>query len=164
MDVLEFRRPPKQGVEFISTILDIVSKHQNIPVTTIYSRTRKREIVFARQLAMTLSKELTNCSLEKIGLVIGNKDHATVLHAKKTIRNLSDTDSNILGTYNNLYFKAISQIKEQHILICPYCGSNNIFRFAMKSIRNGTVILSDSDTDYTCIDCNETYFKPIIEK
>jgi len=56
------------------------------------AKTRKREIVQARQIAMYFSKSLTKASLSTIGSVIGNKDHATVLHACKTVNNLMETD------------------------------------------------------------------------
>jgi len=56
------------------------------------SKTRKREIVQARQVAMYFSKNLTKSSLATIGAQIGGKDHATVLHACKTVNNLIDTD------------------------------------------------------------------------
>ena len=54
-------------------------------------KTRKN-IVQARQLAMYFSKQLTKSSLANIGAQCGEKDHATVLHACKTVNNLSDTD------------------------------------------------------------------------
>jgi len=53
---------------------------------------RKRHIVQARQLAMYFSKKLTKASLASIGSQIGKRDHATVLHACKTVNNLSTTD------------------------------------------------------------------------
>jgi len=48
--------------------------------------------VQARQIAMFFSKNLTKCSLATIGSQIGGKDHATVLHACKTVNNLIETD------------------------------------------------------------------------
>ena len=62
------------------------------PIESIQSRTRKREIVQARQLTMYYAKKLTKSSLAIIGLQCGNKDHATVLHACKTVANLAETD------------------------------------------------------------------------
>ena len=56
------------------------------------SQTRKREIVQARQIAMYLSRTLTNTSLDSIGSQIGGKNHATVLHACNTVCDLMDTD------------------------------------------------------------------------
>ena len=58
----------------------------------LQSNTRKREIVQARQIAMFFSKSLTKSSLATIGSQIGDKDHATVLHACKTVNNLIETD------------------------------------------------------------------------
>jgi chromosomal replication initiator protein len=61
-------------------------------VTTLQSKTRKRHIVQARQLAMFFAKKMTKASLASIGSKIGHRDHATVLHACKTVDNLAFTD------------------------------------------------------------------------
>ena len=61
-------------------------------VSTLQSKTRKRHIVHARQLAMLFAKKFTKASLASIGSQIGKRDHATVLHACKTVDNLSSTD------------------------------------------------------------------------
>ncbi|MFW6370739.1 MAG: chromosomal replication initiator protein DnaA, partial [Bacteroidota bacterium] len=76
----------------IDYIQKVVCNYFNIPIELIQSKTRKREIVQARQVAMFFSKGLTKASLATIGSQIGNKDHATVLHACKTVNNLLDTD------------------------------------------------------------------------
>jgi chromosomal replication initiator protein len=76
----------------IDYIQKVVCNYFNIPVDQIQSKTRKREIVQARQVAMFFSKNLTKSSLATIGSQIGGKDHATVLHACKTVNNLIDTD------------------------------------------------------------------------
>ncbi|MCF8302632.1 MAG: chromosomal replication initiator protein DnaA [Bacteroidales bacterium] len=76
----------------IDYIQKMVSDYFNIPTELINSKTRKREVVQARQLAMFFSKKHTKASLATIGLHCGNKDHATVLHACKTVNNLIDTD------------------------------------------------------------------------
>ncbi len=76
----------------IDYIQKIVCNYFNIPVEQIQSKTRKREIVQARQVAMFFSKNLTKASLATIGSQIGGKDHATVLHACKTVNNLIETD------------------------------------------------------------------------
>lgn len=86
------RSTPKEiTIEYIQKV---VSNYFNIPLDKINSKTRKREIVQARQLAMYFSKAYTKSSLAAIGSKLGNKDHATVLHACKTVKNLSDTDKN----------------------------------------------------------------------
>jgi chromosomal replication initiator protein len=79
------------SIEYISKV---VCDYFNMPVDTLQAKTRKREIVQARQIAMYFSKSLTKYSLASIGAQIGNKDHATVLHACKTVNNLKDTDKN----------------------------------------------------------------------
>jgi chromosomal replication initiator protein len=76
----------------IDYIQKVVCDYFNLPLEAINSKTRKREIVQARQLAMYFAKKHTKSSLATIGLHCGNKDHATVLHACRTVNNLIDTD------------------------------------------------------------------------
>ncbi len=76
----------------IDYIQKVVCDYFNIPIEMIHSKTRKREIVQARQLSMYFSKKHTKASLANIGLHCGNKDHATVLHACRTVNNLVETD------------------------------------------------------------------------
>jgi chromosomal replication initiator protein len=76
----------------IEYIQKIVCDYYKIPIELIQGKTRKREIVQARQVSMYFSKSLTKASLASIGSHIGGKDHATVLHACKTVNNLIDTD------------------------------------------------------------------------
>lgn len=76
----------------IDFIQKVVCDYFGLPLETINSKTRKREIVQARQLAMFFSKKHTKSSLATIGLHCGNKDHATVLHACRTVNNLVETD------------------------------------------------------------------------
>lgn len=76
----------------IDYIQKTVCEYFGLPTDVLQTKTRKREIVQARQIAMFFSKSLTKSSLSTIGSVIGSKDHATVLHACKTVNNLMDTD------------------------------------------------------------------------
>jgi chromosomal replication initiator protein len=76
----------------IDYIQKVVCNYYNIALDQLQSKTRKREIVQARQVAMFFSKTLTKSSLATIGSQIGGKDHATVLHACKTVNNLIETD------------------------------------------------------------------------
>ncbi len=78
----------------VEYIQKLVCDHFGITVESCNSKTRKREIVQVRQLAMYLSKKYTKSSLATIGEICGNKDHATVLYACKAIENLLDTDKN----------------------------------------------------------------------
>jgi chromosomal replication initiator protein len=76
----------------IDYIQKVVSDYFQMDVETLQSKTRKRHIVQARQLAMFFAKKFTKASLASIGSQIGKRDHATVLHACKTVDNLSATD------------------------------------------------------------------------
>lgn len=76
----------------IDYIQKIVCEYFGLPSDVLQTKTRKREIVQARQIAMFFSKSMTKSSLSTIGSIIGGKDHATVLHACKTVNNLKDTD------------------------------------------------------------------------
>ena len=86
----------------IDYIQKVVCDYFDIPIELMKSKTRKREIVQARQLAMYFSKQLTKNSLANIGLHCGNKDHATVLHACKTVNNLIDTDKQFRGYVSDI--------------------------------------------------------------
>ena len=76
----------------IDYIQKVICDYFDLSIDTLKSKTRKRNIVQARQLAMYFSKQLTKSSLANIGARCGGKDHATVLHACKTVNNLVDTD------------------------------------------------------------------------
>ncbi len=91
-DVVEkFVKNTKREVS-IDYIQKVVSDYFQMDVSTLQSKTRKRHIVQARQLAMFFAKKFTKASLASIGSQIGKRDHATVLHACKTVDNLSSTD------------------------------------------------------------------------
>ena len=76
----------------IDLIQRAVSDYFNIDIDVLKSKSRKREIAQARQLAMFFAKKYTKNSLASIGAQIGDRDHATVLHACKTVDNLIETD------------------------------------------------------------------------
>ena len=91
-DIVEkFVKNTKREVS-IDYIQKVVSDYFQMDVDTLQSKTRKRHIVQARQLAMFFAKKFTKASLASIGSQIGKRDHATVLHACKTVDNLSTTD------------------------------------------------------------------------
>jgi len=69
----------------IEAIQRTVCDYFNIPEDMIRAKTRKQEIVNARQIAMYLAKELTNSSLKTIGLHFGGRDHSTVIHAYQSV-------------------------------------------------------------------------------
>lgn len=76
----------------IDYIQKVVCDYFNLPIELLKSPTRKREVVQARQISMYFAKNMTKYSLASIGMQSGGKDHATVLHACKTVNNLIDTD------------------------------------------------------------------------
>jgi len=76
----------------IDYIQKVVCDYFNISPESLKSKTRKREIVQARQITMYFAKNYTKNSLAIIGSIVGGKDHATVLHACRTVQNLIETD------------------------------------------------------------------------
>lgn len=76
----------------IDYIQKVVCDYFDLPIELLKSKTRKREIVQARQIAMYFAKKMTKSSLANIGMHCGGKDHATVLHACRTVNNLQETD------------------------------------------------------------------------
>jgi len=76
----------------IDHIQQIIADYFGLDIESLHSKTRKRNVVQARQLAMFFSKKYTKNSLSTIGSQIGERDHATVLHACKTVENLIETD------------------------------------------------------------------------
>ena len=89
--VNKFVKNTKREVS-IDYIQKVVSEYFQMDVETLQSKTRKRHIVQARQLAMYFAKKFPKASLASIGTQIGKRDHATGLHAWKTVDNLSFTD------------------------------------------------------------------------
>ena len=79
-------------VTTIEQIREVVCDYFKLSVDAISTKSRKLEVVQARQIAMYLSKQFTKNSLSSIGKAIGERDHATVLHACKIISDLMDTD------------------------------------------------------------------------
>ena len=76
----------------IEYIQKVVCDYFDLPIEMLKSKTRKREVVQARQISMYFSKKMPKSSLANIGAHCGGKDHATVLHACRTVVNLSETD------------------------------------------------------------------------
>ena len=76
----------------IETIVSKVCEHYKLDESVLHTKTRKREIVQVRQIAMFLAKKHTEYSASKIGHLIGNRDHATVLHACKIVKDLVEVD------------------------------------------------------------------------
>lgn len=86
----------------IDDIQNTVSDYFNINMSEIHSKSRKREIVQARQVTMFLSKKYTNYSYSHIGSLVGKRDHATVLHACRTVQNSLDIDKSFQQTMKTI--------------------------------------------------------------
>lgn len=78
----------------IDDIKECVCQYFDMKVATLDSRSRKQEIAYARQIAMYLAAELTDKSNVQIGLCIGGRNHATVIHSCKQVKDLMDMDEN----------------------------------------------------------------------
>lgn len=79
-----------------------VAEYYKIKVSDMMSKRRSRSVARPRQVAMSLAKELTNHSLPEIGESFGGRDHTTVLHACRKIKELQETDSDIREDCKNL--------------------------------------------------------------
>jgi len=86
----------------IDNIQRTSAEYYKIKVADLMSKRRSRSVARPRQMAMALAKELTNHSLPEIGDAFGGRDHTTVLHACKKIKELRDTSSDIREDYQNL--------------------------------------------------------------
>ncbi|MAQ50582.1 MAG: chromosomal replication initiator protein DnaA [Pseudomonas sp.] len=86
----------------IDNIQRTVAEYYKIKVADVLSKRRSRSVARPRQVAMALSKELTNHSLPEIGDAFGGRDHTTVLHATRKIAELRETDADIREDYKNL--------------------------------------------------------------
>ena len=79
-----------------------VAEYYKIKVSDMMSKRRSRSVARPRQVAMALAKELTNHSLPEIGESFGGRDHTTVLHACRKIKELEETDADIREDRKNL--------------------------------------------------------------
>jgi chromosomal replication initiator protein len=93
----------------IDYIQKVVCDYFDLPIEMLKSKTRKREVVQARQISMYFSKKMTKSSLASIGAHCGGKDHATVLHACRTVMNLSETDKQFRAYLEDLEKKLTIQ-------------------------------------------------------
>ena len=92
-------------INTVEKIRDVVCEYFSLSVDAISTKSRKREVVQARQIAMYLSKQLTKSSLTSIGFAIGQRDHATVLHACKIVNDLMDCDKNFRSSVKEIEAK-----------------------------------------------------------
>ena len=86
----------------IDNIQRVVAEYYKIKVSDLHSKRRSRSVARPRQVAMYLAKDLTNHSLPEIGDAFGGRDHTTVLHACRKIKELVDMDADIKEDVKNL--------------------------------------------------------------
>ncbi|MEM1325750.1 MAG: chromosomal replication initiator protein DnaA [Bacteroidota bacterium] len=89
-------------VEFIQ---ELVANHFDVPVERLGGKTRKRQVVIARQLSMYLAKKLTDKSLKTIGEIFGGRDHSTVIYSCRTVQDLMETDK--------LYSETVAELEKK---------------------------------------------------
>ena len=100
----------KQGKSItIESIQDIVSSYFNLRVEDFKSQRRTRNVAYPRQIAMYLSRKLTDMSLPKIGEEFGGRDHTTVIHAYEKISENLKTDEGLQSTIDDIT-KKLTQI------------------------------------------------------
>ena len=87
------------GIDYIQKT---VSEYFNVSSEDLKAKTRKKEIVIARQLAMYFSKDYTNHSLKSIGHHFGGRDHSTVIHALQSVNDMLDTDARFRSSFSEL--------------------------------------------------------------
>lgn len=93
----------KQGKHVtIDSIQDVVSSYFNLRVEDLKSQRRTRNVAYPRQIAMYLSRKLTDMSLPKIGEEFGGRDHTTVIHAYEKISGNLKTDDSLQHTINEI--------------------------------------------------------------
>lgn len=93
----------KQGKHItIDSIQDIVASYFNLRIEDLKSQRRTRNVAYPRQIAMYLSRKLTDMSLPKIGEEFGGRDHTTVIHAYEKISGNLKTDDSLQHTINDL--------------------------------------------------------------
>lgn len=88
-----YAKKPKQQIT-IDYIIRVVADYFELKPDSLKSKTRRREVVQSRQIAMYFAKKYTKASLTRIGAEFGGKNHATVVYSEKTVSDLADTDKN----------------------------------------------------------------------
>lgn len=128
----EFVKEPLKTEFLIEHICNVACDYFSIKPEIFQSKTQKREIVFARQIAFYFAREYTKLSLAKIGEKIGDKDHTTVRHGLITVENLMET--------NKKHFKTVKEIRDkitgnERTEVLPKQKQNDYKRDSARDIR-----------------------------
>jgi len=97
----------------VDYIQKLVAEHFDLVVEKLQGKTRKRQVVIARQLSMYLAKNLTDKSLKAIGENFGGRDHSTVIYSCKTVQDLMETDVIFKDTVSELEKKIKMSLHDQ---------------------------------------------------
>ncbi|HQU58351.1 MAG TPA: chromosomal replication initiator protein DnaA, partial [Saprospiraceae bacterium] len=97
----------------VDYIQKLVAEHFGLNVDKLQGKTRKRQVVIARQLSMYLAKNLTDKSLKAIGETFGGRDHSTVIYSCRTVQDLMETDAIFKDTVSELEKKIKLSLHEQ---------------------------------------------------
>ena len=113
-------------------IIEIVCKDFEISPETLQVKIRRREIMQPRQICHFFVKQFTNLTVQRIGDLIGKKDHATVLHSCKTVLNLMETDkkyyARVQGIERQLMIEALKDIQPK-LSMSTYTERKSIYYF-----------------------------------
>jgi len=86
----------------VDYIQKTIAEYYHLKIEDLKAKTRKKEVVIARQLAMYFAKDYTNLSLKSIGYHFGGRDHSTVIHAVQTVNDMYDVDSRFRSSVDEL--------------------------------------------------------------
>jgi chromosomal replication initiator protein len=92
----------KRKVITIEDIQEVVANRFHVKISDLKSKRRTKTLVYPRQIAMFLSRDLTDASFPEIGRDFGGKDHTTIIHACKQMQKSQETDTALRATIESL--------------------------------------------------------------
>lgn len=95
------------------TVLDVVNEHFDTSTDVLISKSRRREIVWPRQVSMYFLAYYTSMTLKGIGVIFGNKDHTTVVHAVQTVNDLQQSDPLVKDQIREMTLKLDTYVRNK---------------------------------------------------
>jgi chromosomal replication initiator protein len=92
----------KRKVITIEDIQEVVANRFHVKISDLKSKRRTKTLVYPRQIAMFLSRDLTDASFPEIGRDFGGKDHTTIIHACKQMQKSQENDTALRATIQSL--------------------------------------------------------------
>ena len=86
----------------VDEIIETVCNHYNVSLSSVSSRSRKKEFVMARQVSMYLAQKYTKMPASRIGKLVGGRDHSTVIHSCSKIENLLKVDKSFYAELSSI--------------------------------------------------------------